>query len=145
MKEKIGLLATARKKSHGPAPVTDFYKSSLFIKSLHYARQAYDRFYFYNARDGLLFPDKIMEPYDVSIRTFPQPEKVEWGKRVIHMLNDYEDLDSVSLFLHGGRIYRNYLEPELNRLGIAFTVPLEGMSIGKQLQWYDEHTLLSER
>ncbi|MDD9149479.1 MULTISPECIES: DUF6884 domain-containing protein [unclassified Sporolactobacillus] len=144
MKKKIGLLATARKKAHGPAPVTDFYKSPLFIKSLRYARQTYDRFYFYNARDGLLLPDKIMEPYDISIRTFPQYQKVAWGKRVIAMLNDLENLKSVSLYLHGGRIYRNYLEPELNRLGIDFIVPLEGMSIGKQLRWYDEHTLLPE-
>lgn len=143
MKAKIGLMATARKKAHSPAPVTDFYQSPLFIKSLHYAERAYDRFYFYNAKDGLLFPDKIMKPYDVSIRTFTHRQRIVWGKHVIDSLSDYEDLNSVSLYLHGGRIYRNYLEPELIQAGIPFTVPLEGLSIGKQLRWYDEHTPLT--
>lgn len=139
MKPKVGLLATARKKSHHPAPVTEFYVSPLFKKSVRYARQVYDRIYFYNAKDGLLLPDRIMHPYDVSIRTFSIRQRRIWGIQVIRALSDYENLDDVSLYLHGGKIYRAYLEPELKRLGLLYSVPLEGMSIGRQLQWYDAH------
>lgn len=142
MKPKIGLLATARKKAHSPAAVIDFYRSPLFRKSILYAEQTYDRLYFYNAKDGLLLPDQIMEPYDVSIRTLSLGSRRAWGRKVIRELTTREDLSAAQLFLHGGKVYRNYLEPALGELGISFTVPLEGMSIGKQLQWYDAHTPL---
>ncbi|RYL93749.1 hypothetical protein EWI07_06165 [Sporolactobacillus sp. THM7-4] len=140
MSEKIGLLATARTKAPYEAPVIDFYRSPLFIKSVQYAKQTYDRFYFYNAKDGLLLPDRIMQPYDVSIRTFSREQRVCWGKKVIEELAGYEMLSRVSLCLHGGKIYRDYLEPELIRRGISFTVPLKGLSIGRQMHWYDIHT-----
>lgn len=138
--EKIGLLATARTKAPHPAPVVDFYKSALFIKSVRYARQHYIRFYFYNAKDGLLLPDRVMAPYDVSIRSFTVRQRKDWGKQVIDALCVREDFRSAILFVHGGRVYRDYLEPELRSRGIRYTVPLEGLGIGRQLRWYDEHT-----
>lgn len=138
MVEKIGLLATARKKGVGHAPVVDFYKSPLFIKSLQYARENYQRFYFYNAKDGLLLPDQIMAPYDVSIKTFSLQKKKDWGKMVIESLLTFENNHDKVIYLHGGLVYRKFLQPELISHGFEYEVPLEGLGIGKQLKWYDE-------
>ncbi|MFC4618309.1 DUF6884 domain-containing protein [Camelliibacillus cellulosilyticus] len=140
----VGLFATARKKADHPAKVVDFYISPLFIKSVEYARLYYDRYYFYNAKDGLLLPDDFMTPYDVSIRTFSQSEKQAWAARVVEAFARYEKPGPIELFLHGGSVYRKYLEPALTAYGFTFTVPLEGMSIGKQLKWYQEKIAVAE-
>jgi hypothetical protein len=136
LKAKIALMATARIKSSHADTVIRFYKSPLFQKSVAYARLAYNRFYFYNAPGGLLMPDRIMEPDNLSIRALSPAERRIWAQRVIEALSRCERLNELSLFLHGGRVYRNYLEPELTKRGIAYTVPLAGLSIGKQLRWY---------
>lgn len=139
MTTKIGLLATARKKSTKPAPVIEFYNSPLFRKSVQYARQNYERLYFYNAKDGLLLPERVMEPYDVSIKSFPLDKKKQWAHSVIDELQGYESPRECMIFLHGGFVYRKFLQPELEDYGFEFTVPLQGLGIGKQLSWYDEH------
>ncbi|HET7522324.1 MAG TPA: hypothetical protein VFJ73_03260 [Bacillales bacterium] len=137
MGTKIGLLATARKKLSHPAPVTEFYNSPLFRKSVQYAMAYYERVYFYNAKDGLLLPEQIMQPYDVSIKTFSASEKRQWAKMVIKGLQQYEHPDDVTIYLHGGYVYRKFLEPELRKSGYTYVVPLKGLGIGKQLAWYD--------
>jgi hypothetical protein len=139
MEEKIGLLATARKKSRIPAQVTQFYQSPLFQKSVQYALKHYDRMYFYNAKDGLLLPEKIMHPYDVSIKTFSIFEKRQWAHAVIKKFNEYEHPEKKMVYLHGGLVYRKHLEPELKNFGFDYVVPLKGLGIGKQLTWYDKH------
>ncbi|WP_085523057.1 DUF6884 domain-containing protein [Tuberibacillus sp. Marseille-P3662] len=139
MKSKIGLLATSRKKQSKPDRVIDFYSSPLFKKSAEYALLNYDRFYFYNAKDGLLLPDQMMSPYDVSIKTFRVEEKRLWAEKVVHQLHQYEIPGTIDLYLHGGQVYRRYLQPQLHRYGYTFEVPLEGLGIGQQLKWYDEH------
>ncbi|HEX7063571.1 MAG TPA: hypothetical protein VF199_00755 [Bacillales bacterium] len=139
MQIAVGLLATARKKQSHPAPVTEFYTSPLFRKSVKYALLTYRRFYFYNAKDGLLLPEQIMEPYDVSIKTFTIEEKKHWAATVVDELKRYESPEEVTVYLHGGYVYRKFLQPELKRYGFNYEVPLKGMGIGKQLSWYDRN------
>lgn len=140
MKANVGLLATARKKSRHPAPVIEFYNSPLFRKSVQYARQHYDRLYFYNAKDGLLLPKTMMAPYDVSIKNFTVKEKRSWAHTVIRELQNHEDPQGCEIFLHGGYVYRKFLQPELESYNYHYTVPLQGLGIGQQLTWYDNHT-----
>lgn len=139
MKTKIGLLATARKKLPHPARVIEFYNSPLFRKSLQYGLQHYERLYFYNAKDGLLLPERIMEPYNVSIKSFTPSEKRQWAHSVINELHGYESASECKVFLHGGYVYRKFLQPELEQFGFEFVVPLKGLGIGHQLSWYDKH------
>ena len=136
--DKIGLLATARAKSDHPEKVINFYKSPLFIKSVEYAKQHYHRLYFYNAKDGLLLPDQWISPYDISIKTFSLSEKKAWAHRVIASLREFEHPNEVCIYLHGGMIYRKFLEPELLSHNFQFQVPLKGFSIGQQLKWFSE-------
>ncbi|MGV3488536.1 MAG: DUF6884 domain-containing protein [Tuberibacillus sp.] len=41
--------------------------------------------------------------------------------------------------MHGGLVYREYLEPELSANGFTYEVPLKGLGIGDQLNWFNEH------
>ncbi|MCF6408850.1 DUF6884 domain-containing protein [Pseudalkalibacillus salsuginis] len=138
MKQSIGLLATGRKKLDHPAPVLEFYTSPLFQKSVQYAKEHYDRFYFYNAKDGLLVPDQKLEPYDLSIKTFSIMEKKVWARKVIETFMQYESQEDVLVYLHGGKVYRDHLEPQLEQKGYEYTIPMKGLGIGQQLAWFDE-------
>ncbi|KZE64638.1 hypothetical protein AWM68_10885 [Fictibacillus phosphorivorans] len=138
MKRKIGLLATARKKASNPSAAIDLYISPLFVKSVQYAQQHYDDFYFFSAKEGLLTRDKYIEPYNVSIKNFSASEKREWAQKVIQDLEHYHKPSQCKIFIHGGWVYREFLQPELEKAGFQFEVPLEGYSIGNQLKWYDE-------
>jgi hypothetical protein len=140
--DKVGILATSRKKVSHPAPVIEFYHSPLFTQSVEYAKRNYDRFYFYNTKDGLLLPDDIMYPSDVSIKTLSVSQKQEWANQIVTTLMNYELPESISIYLHGGTIYREFLEPALINKGFSFCVPLKGYSIGTQLKWYKEQLQL---
>ena len=138
MKERVGLIATARKKAAYPAPVVDFYCSPLFIRTLEYAKQHYDRFYFFNTKDGLLLPDDIMVPYHLSIKNFSKEQKKAWAQSVVQDLLKLELPECITLYLHGGLVYREFLEPELKACGFTYEVPLRGYGIGEQLNWYKQ-------
>ncbi|WP_221566461.1 DUF6884 domain-containing protein [Alkalihalobacillus sp. TS-13] len=144
MKQSIGLLATGRKKLDHPAPVLEFYTSPLFQKSVQYAKGHYDRFYFYNAKDGLLLPDQTLEPYDLSIKTFSIMEKKVWARNVIDTFLKYESPEEVIVYLHGGKVYRDHLEPQLEQKGYAYEIPMKGLGIGQQLAWFDKQLSNSE-
>jgi len=42
-----------------------------------------------------------------------------------------------TVYFHAGVDYRSFLIPLLNHIGIKCEIPLEGLSYGRQLQWYD--------
>jgi hypothetical protein len=138
MKRKIGLLATARKKAINPSAAIDLYISPLFVKSVQYAQDHYDDFFFFSAKEGLLTKDQYIEPYNVSIKNFSTSEKREWAHQVIQELEQRVLPSQCKIYIHGGWVYREFLQPALEKAGFDFEVPLEGYSIGNQLKWYDE-------
>ncbi|MDR7073851.1 DUF6884 domain-containing protein [Fictibacillus barbaricus] len=138
MKRKIGLLATARKKALKPSAAIELYISPLFVKSVRYAENHYDEFFFYSAKEGLLQKDQQIEPYNVSIKNFSPSEKREWAEKVILELLEHVNPQQSIIYLHGGLVYREHLQPALEKAGFQYEVPLEGYSIGNQLKWYDE-------
>ncbi|MFC7373311.1 DUF6884 domain-containing protein [Fictibacillus iocasae] len=138
MKKKIGLLATARKKLPHPAEAKDLYISPLFQKSLSYAEGNYDDYFFYSAKHGLLTKKQFIEPYNVTIKSFSPSEKRAWAAKVVEKLQEFAPPRTTEIHLHGGWVYREFLEPVLKEAGYAYEVPLEGYSIGKQLKWYDD-------
>ncbi len=141
MTEKVGLLATARKKSTKSAPVTEFYQSPLFQKTLEYALHHYDRMYFYNAKDGLLLPDDIMDPYDLSIKTLTHHQREEWAQKLITQFREQESPSRITVYLHGGSVYRKHIEPQLQQYEYNYEVPLKGLGIGEQLNWYQKNSV----
>jgi hypothetical protein len=138
MKRKIGLLATARKKATHPSAAIELYISPLFVKSVQYAQNNYDDFFFYSAKEGLVTKDQYIEPYNVSIKNFSTSEKREWARKVITDLEHHVKPSQCVIYIHGGWVYREYLQPALEKAGYQFEIPLEGYSIGNQLKWYDE-------
>ncbi|WP_027725368.1 DUF6884 domain-containing protein [Tuberibacillus calidus] len=139
MTERVGLIATSRKTLQHPAPAIDFFRGSLFTHTILYAQKHYDRYYLFDVKNGLLLPDDILIPKLLSIKTLTKAEKQAWAESVIREFREWELPECITVYIHGGLIYRQLLEPELKKYGFTYEVPFKGFGIGEQLNWYKEH------
>jgi hypothetical protein len=83
-----------------------------------------------SAKHGLLHPDQVIEPYDLTLKAMSRAEQQGWALRVLVTL-DHLEIREASFYLHAGVEYRRFLEPFLH-----CAVPLRGLGIGEQLGWY---------
>lgn len=146
---RIGLVACSKMKLARPAPARELYTSPLFRAASIYCEATYDRWLILSALHGLMEPDQVIEPYDVTLRGMPQARQLEWIARVVaqglargwrlqcaprpHGVPVSPDLwGDFVLYLHAGELYRRAFWSD------SVHVPLAGLGIGRQLQWYAE-------
>ena len=127
-------MSCAAKKGPGRAPARDLYISPLFRKARGYAECRGAPWFILSARYGLVCPDTVIEPYELTLNTMPKSERRRWACRVLTQLTPHlKDVEAV-VFL-AGRRYREFLRPPLESRGLDVCIPMEGMRIGEQLRW----------
>lgn len=82
-RRSVGLVACGKRKQDHPAPAAELYCGDLFRKACAYARFAYDDWFILSAKHGLVPPDTILAPYDLSLRHLNARERREWADRVL--------------------------------------------------------------
>ena len=91
-----------------------------------------------SAKYGLVHPEQVIEPYDLTLNSMGVTDRRLWSERVMAQIQPHlNDVRSV-VFLAGQK-YRKFLEPEVASLGVTVQVPMKGLSIGRQLNWLDRH------
>jgi hypothetical protein len=112
------------------------YKSPLFVKSLRYASCILrpNRIYILSAKYGLLNLDEEIDPYDETLRDKNRKEKREWAKKVVEQLKRECDANADTFFFLAGKDYYGDLVNCLSNTKIL----MEGLAIGKRLQWLNE-------
>lgn len=125
-------ISCVSKKRDIPCKAEEMYISSLFKKSLSYAKTLNGHIRILSAKYGVLELDDFIEPYELTLNSMSEMEKKTWAEKVITQLNQKNiDFNEFTVFLVGEN-YRKYL--------ISFfpkkEIPLEGLPIGKQLEWY---------
>ena len=128
------LISCVSKKLTYKAQAQDLYISPLFKMNLAYARTLNpDPIFILSAKYGLLELTQEVEPYDVTLNTMPANQIKAWAEQVIKQLRarDKIDLENDSFIFLAGMKYRKYLLPHL----VKYEVPMEGLPIGKQLQY----------
>ena len=140
----IVLVACAGKKLPHAARAKDLYASSLFEKSRAYAEDRAAAWFILSALHGLVEPDAVIEPYDVTLNDMSAAARRAWSRRVIEQLDRHVHHGDTVVILAGAR-YRDGIVPELRSRGVKVEVPLEGLRIGEQLAYLgrDEHELPS--
>ena len=127
-------MSCAKAKRAHPAPAQDLYVSPLFQKSAALARRTCGRWYILSAKHGLLAPDTLIEPYDVTLEDYSRKERREWASRVHRQLMDARLAGAGSHLLWlAGRAYladRVRLLPDCEHLD-----PLQGLGLGRRLSW----------
>ena len=134
---RIALVSCSKLKMDYLCKARDLYsKSTLFTKAVAYIEQGnYDQWFILSAKHGLLHPVVRVAPYETTLHKMNVMEVKEWSEEVFASLMVHKPTE---VDIYAGERYRRYLIPLLRDAGIRVKVPLEGMEIGQQLQYYTE-------
>jgi uncharacterized HhH-GPD family protein len=136
--ERIGLVGCVKSKATSPAPAQELYTSAMFHGRRAYVERSCDRWFVLSAKHGLVDPDEVIEPYDVSLKEQPVAARAQWARGVVTELERrVGPLGRFEFEIHAGSAYRDHgLVDALRRAGAGVSIPAEGMSQGQQLAFY---------
>lgn len=77
------VIGCVKTKADKPMAAAKLYKSDLFKKSFKYAQKTCDRTYILSAQYGLVEVDKIISPYDLTMRDLSKQERLQWSVEVL--------------------------------------------------------------
>jgi cytoplasmic iron level regulating protein YaaA (DUF328/UPF0246 family) len=111
------------------------YISPFFRKMMAYAESLRPRrIYILSAKYGLLSPEDLIEPYELTLKTMKSADREAWAQGVLSALRQNFDLDTDRFVFLAGNPYRKGLTPHIKH----HAAPMEGLTFGKQLQWLEE-------
>ena len=130
----IHLLSCVGQKRSTDAPARDLYTSPWFHKARAYADRTGLPWFVLSAKYGLVHPDEVIAPYELTLNTMPVVDRRRWASEVLSQLEPHLNGVGSVVFLAGQR-YREFLEPSLRSRGLSVPIPMEGLRIGEQLRW----------
>lgn len=123
----IALVACCATKRDTACPARDLYVSPLFKLSRRYVEQRGLPWMILSAKHGLLDPDTVVEPYNLTLSQMTTPQRRAWAAHVRGQL--YRRFGTGQpLCVLAGRLYMAATE------GFRVVEPLHGLPIGKRLQ-----------
>ena len=135
---RVGLIGCVKSKKATPAPARELYTSALFKGRLSYVEASCDRWFILSAEHGLVAPDRILAPYDVTLKGASAVRRREWTVQVLAQLTtELGDLGGRAFEVHAGADYlAGGLLTELRLRGAAVELPTQGLGMGRQLAFY---------
>lgn len=132
---KIALISCTKLKQDYECPAREMYMpSKLFSKARkHVESKDYDKWFILSAKYGLLDPIDIIEPYNLTLNNMKANDIKDWSISTFNKIINYSP---IQIDFYAGEKYRKYLIPLLEQENIICNVPLRGLGIGKQLQFY---------
>lgn len=135
--QSVYLIACSQRKRSAPCRARDLYAASpLFRLSLQFAEKHHpDQIFILSAKYGLVALDQEIAPYDHTLSIMSGEEVSAWSAGVLQQLqNEVDPATTVVTFL-AGKLYGRPLAPFLPHTQL----PLEGLGIGKRLQYLKSH------
>jgi hypothetical protein len=108
----------------------------LFRKARRWAERQADEWYILSAKWGLVHPDRVIAPYNETLSGAPTASRRDWAARALPELLKLVEPGDRIVFL-AGQAYRQNLVGALRERGCAVEAPMQGLGIGRQLQWLD--------
>jgi hypothetical protein len=134
----LALVSCVSMKRPEPSLARDLYLSPWFLKARAYVESTNSPWFILSAEYGLLRPDQIVAPYERTLNTMGIHDRREWARRVLDGL--VPQLGGVGrIIVLAGARYREFLLPVLRQACPVVEIPMEGLTIGRQLQWLSEH------
>ena len=133
---RIVLLSCTKSKLDKKAPAYQLYSPSpMFQKTLEYGKSLKpDKMYILSAKHFLVPLNKVLAPYDKTLKEMPKDEKNAWGEKVISQMkaSGINIEKDKFIFLTGSEYMKPLLQyiPEGN-----IEKPMEGRRMGERLQW----------
>ncbi len=134
----LALVACVARKVGQSSPAKDLYDSDWFHKARRFVEARAWPWRILSAKHGLLDPNEVIAPYEVSLLHMAKAARRVWAESVLVALDELVVRHRAVVVLAGTR-YREHLGPALETRGVHVEVPLAGMGIGKQLAWLKAH------
>ncbi|MCF8223727.1 MAG: hypothetical protein K9J25_11310 [Bacteroidales bacterium] len=131
----IVLISCVKKKRGKRSKAEELYISPFFKKNLAYAKSLKpDKIFILSAKYGLLNLHDEIDPYEMTLNAFSSGEIKEWAERTLKQLEKEASLSHDRFIILAGENYRKYLLPAMRN----YDIPMEGLSIGRQLQYLNK-------
>lgn len=122
----VVLVACCGPKLEQKAEAQELYTSDLFRKSRAWAERFGAWWFILSAKYGVVPPGKVIAPYDLTLSSMSWHERAVWNQKVREQWGTHDHRPVVLL---AGANYREWCS------GRGYRVPMEGLGIGRQLQW----------
>lgn len=132
--KKIIIVACVAKKQTEPTRAAEMYTSTWFIKTRRLVDATGEPWFILSAKYGLLKPRQMIAPYDQSLNSMSQAERREWAL-IVRRQMEKSLPEAPQVVVLAGKRYRENLMPYLLMRFSSVTVPMQGLSIGRQLNW----------
>lgn len=130
----VYLVSCVSKKRSTPTHARDLYTSDWFVKARRYVDGTCSPWFILSAEHGLVPPDLVLAPYERTPNAMSAPERKAWASQVkAQMETSLPTADRIVVL--AGLRYREYLMDYLRKRATTVEVPMEGLTIGKQLHY----------
>ncbi len=130
----LALVSCVKTKRHVPSAARDLYTSAWFRKAKAYVEELAIPWCILSAEYGLVYPDTVLVPYERTLKEMSAQDRRAWANQVTDQIMSMDPPVQKCVVL-AGQAYREYLLPNLNRVGVMVEVPLYGLTQGRQLSW----------
>lgn len=136
--ERIGLVGCVKTKLDHAAPAKDLYTSRLFRGRRAFVERSCARWFILSAKHGLVDPDAVLEPYDVTLDSATAAERRAWSDRVLVEIRErLGSLDGLTFEAHAGSNYLDFGVVEgMRASGARVMRPTEGLGLFEQQAFY---------
>lgn len=132
------LVSCSKAKLDQPAPARELYCSPAFQMKRKIIERAGADWLILSAKHGLVEPDAVIAPYDLTLNTMGVSARQAWAREVIpSLLGRAKDIGRVVML--AGQSYSQYLTGSLAEHGIDVSEPMRGLRQGEQLAWLSKH------
>jgi hypothetical protein len=136
-KGALVLISCVKSKRATAAPARELYTSPLFTMARDLAEGGAE-IRILSALHGLLEPQQLIEPYELSLNQMGVAERRAWAKNVLAKLMPLAERFDRVIFFAGER-YREFLVEPLRSAGLTVEIPMAGLRQGEQLSWLRRH------
>ncbi|MFN2384019.1 MAG: DUF6884 domain-containing protein [Gemmatimonadota bacterium] len=113
---KVCLVSCTRAKLPRRAKARDLYDTPAFRRDREHAEREFDRWWVLSGKYGLLDPERVISPYDVSLNSMPRRQRRLWAVRVVEaLLAETRRGDEITILANAR--YREDLVPLLEEAG----------------------------
>jgi len=132
----IILIACSSKKLPHKSKAKDLYNSTLFKKSLKYALSLnFNKIFILSAKYGLLELNAYISSYNKTLNKMNSSQIQKWSNTVLNQLKKVADLKNDKFIFLAGNNYRKFLISYIEH----YKIPMQSLSIGKQLHWLSKN------
>jgi len=133
----IYLLSCTKTKEKRRCSAKQMYsKSALFKLMWDYAETAKaKKIYILSAKYGVLSPDDLIDPYDMTLKTMSSKEKKVWAYDAYVNLTHRKVKRGDNIIFLAGEDYSKYLDIAFKKNDYKTIHPLKGLGMGKRMEF----------